>query len=100
MIRLAASGIALIFSMVFIMHGIAMVDCPDASHVPGQSFRVDIHAAGRQELDLLPGIGPIMAERIMAWRAAGHRAENAEQLQAIDGIGPRTIEKLRPWIVP
>ena len=57
MIRLAASGIALIFSMVFIMHGIAMVDCPDVSHVPGQSFRVDIHAAGRQELDLLPVAG-------------------------------------------
>ena len=100
MTKPVAAGVAVIGALAAIIHGNTMVACPTATHVPSQSWRVNINTAGPQELDLLPGIGPIMATRIMAWRAEGNRAEDVDQLLAIHGIGPRTIEKLRPWVMP
>ena len=59
--------------------------------------RLDPNRAGRQELMLLPGIGPARAAAIAAERT--QRAfRSVEELDRVPGIGPRTLEKLRPWL--
>jgi competence ComEA-like helix-hairpin-helix protein len=55
---------------------------------------VDLNAASFEELQKLPGIGPKMAERIMAHRPY----EKLEDLDQVPGIGPKTIERLRPLV--
>jgi competence protein ComEA len=58
-----------------------------------------INAASAIELEVLPGIGPQMARRIVEARLAGGRFQRLEDLARVKGIGPRTLEKLRPLVV-
>jgi competence protein ComEA len=56
--------------------------------------RLDLNQATAAELDGLPGVGPITAERILAWRAEHGRFTRLEELQEIEGIGPKTFARL------
>jgi competence protein ComEA len=49
---------------------------------------VDINAATAAELETLPGIGAVMAERIIAWRTQHGRFASVTQLEQVSGIGP------------
>ena len=57
---------------------------------------VDLNTAGQAELEQLPGVGPVMAGKILAWRTENGRFSRVEELQEIDGIGPKTYAKLAP----
>lgn len=59
---------------------------------------VDLNAATVEELDTLPGIGPVTAAAIVAWRAANGRFTSIDQLGDVDGIGPARLEKLRDLV--
>ena len=59
---------------------------------------LDINLASREELMRLPGIGPVLAERIVADRQANGPFRRIEDLTRIRGIKSRTLEKLRPYI--
>jgi competence protein ComEA len=56
---------------------------------------LDLNHAGIQELDALPGIGPVLAGRIVEHRRRHGRFGRAEELLAVQGIGPRLLERLR-----
>lgn len=56
---------------------------------------IDINTADRETLDLLPGIGPALAERIASDRNANGPYESIEDLQRVHGIGPRIINNIR-----
>ena len=56
---------------------------------------VDLNAATTEQLDALPGIGPVTAAAIVAWRDANGRFTSVDQLGDVDGIGPARLEKLR-----
>jgi competence protein ComEA len=60
--------------------------------------RVDVNAASAAELTRLPGIGPALAERIVASRAADGPFRSADDLARVPGIGPATVERLRPLV--
>ncbi|MHC4414623.1 MAG: ComEA family DNA-binding protein [Planctomycetota bacterium] len=60
---------------------------------------IDINAAGVAELDLLPGIGPRLAEQIAADRQARGRFATIDDLGRVRGVGPRTLERIRPLAV-
>jgi competence protein ComEA len=60
--------------------------------------QLDINRASAAELELLPGIGPRLAERILARRAARGPFADVQQLTGVSGIGERTLERLRPLI--
>lgn len=59
---------------------------------------VDLNTATVQELDTLPGVGPITATAIVAWRQANGKFTSVDQLADVDGIGPARLEKLRPLV--
>ncbi|WP_163684064.1 ComEA family DNA-binding protein [Mycolicibacterium gadium] len=56
---------------------------------------VDLNSATVEQLDSLPGIGPVTAAAIVAWRDANGRFSSVDQLGDVDGIGPARLEKLR-----
>jgi|GEM_PF-2353416 len=62
-------------------------------------FLTDINSAPATELALLPGVGPQLAERIIAEREAGGPFTSAEQLARVRGIGPKTIEQVAPLVI-
>lgn len=59
---------------------------------------VNINTAGPKELELLPGIGPALAARIVEHRTAHGPFRSIDDLDQVKGIGPRTLERLRPLI--
>ena len=60
---------------------------------------VNINTASAQELQLIPGIGGTLAERIIQYRSENGPFKDAESLTAVRGIGDKSFAKLRPWIV-
>lgn len=71
---------------------------PAASPGPGAAALVDLNRAGPAELDALPGIGPVLAGRIIRHREAHGPFHEPEDLLAVPGIGPRLLERLRPRV--
>lgn len=59
---------------------------------------VNINTATAEQLQLLPGVGPALAGRIIAFREANGPFENVDELTAVQGIGDKSLEKLRPYV--
>ncbi len=55
---------------------------------------IDINGASIEDLDTLPGIGPALAERIIAYRDEHGPFGSVEELQNVSGIGPQTVAGL------
>lgn len=60
--------------------------------------QVDVNRASEAELQVVPGIGPAMAKRIVEWRTKNGRFERLDDLLNVRGIGVKTLEKLRPYL--
>ena len=56
---------------------------------------IDLNTATQAELELLPGVGPTVAKRIIDYRTQRGRFRSVEELDRIKGIGPRMIEQVR-----
>lgn len=65
---------------------------------PAIAVKIDINTAAQAELELLPGVGPALAARIVEERARGGRFTRVEDLGRVRGIGPKTIERLRAHV--
>ncbi len=63
---------------------------------PGE--RIDPNTASAEELDRLPGIGPALADRIVAERERGGPFRSVEELQRVPGIGPATRARIAPYL--
>lgn len=59
---------------------------------------IDLNTADESALDTLPGVGPVMAQNILAWRETNGRFTNVEQLQEISGIGPSRYAQISPLV--
>ena len=64
---------------------------------PELEGQVNLNTATAEQLELLPGIGPSMAKKIIEYRTAKPFAEPM-QVVRIKGIGRKTFEKLKPLI--
>ncbi|HKA07135.1 MAG TPA: helix-hairpin-helix domain-containing protein [Gemmataceae bacterium] len=62
------------------------------------THRVDLNRATRTELMAIPGVGPQLAERIVAHREGQGKFNRVEDLTHVHGIGDATMNKLRPWV--
>jgi competence protein ComEA len=57
--------------------------------------RMDINRADATALTALPGIGPVLAERIVSHRLRHGPFESVADLASVRGVGPRLIERIR-----
>lgn len=71
-----------------------------ATTTPSASIRtlVNINKATQAELELLPGIGPALAGRIIEHRTLRGAFRRVEDLDAVKGIGPKMLERLWPLV--
>jgi competence protein ComEA len=58
---------------------------------------IDVNHASAAELQRLPGVGPVLAQRIITEREK-KPFRSLEDLRRVSGIGPKTLEKLRPHL--
>jgi len=63
------------------------------------SERINPNRADASRLTLLPGIGPVLAERIVAERLAGGPYADPGDLARVRGIGPKTVERISGHLV-
>ena len=59
--------------------------------------RLDLNAAPRDELELLPGVGPRLANAIDDHRKTRGPFRTVHDLRGVPGVGPATVDKLRPF---
>ncbi len=79
---------------------------PTPSSGPGTSGKpkagpqeaLDLNTATVEQLDGLPGVGPVTAAAIVAWRQANGRFTRVDQLAEVDGIGQARLDKLRSLV--
>ncbi|MBL8797334.1 MAG: helix-hairpin-helix domain-containing protein [Planctomycetia bacterium] len=64
----------------------------------GFLYRIDVNRASQAELMQVPGLGPVLAERIEEHRRGRGPFQRVEQLTEVPGIGPATLERIRPWL--
>ena len=65
---------------------------------PDPIFPVNINTATQNDLESLPGIGPVIAKRIIAYRQEYGPFTKIDDLQQVPGIGPATFDKLKDLI--
>lgn len=72
---------------------------PDAEgSASGTGGPVNLNTATESDLDALPGVGPVTAKAIIAWRQTNGRYTDVEQLAEVDGIGPARLARLRELV--
>ncbi len=62
--------------------------------------RPSLSSATAEELDELPGVGPVTAQRIVDYRTEHGPFRSVDDLDAVPGIGPTRIEQLRDLVTP
>ncbi|MFN2540393.1 MAG: helix-hairpin-helix domain-containing protein, partial [Mycobacteriales bacterium] len=67
----------------------------EGSASAGGSAPLDLNAATAQDFDALPGIGPVLADRIIAWRTEHGRFGSVDQLREVSGIGESKYQALK-----
>lgn len=59
---------------------------------------VNLNTASAAELEKLPGVGPMLAERIITYREENGRFRRAEHLMMVRGISDQKFRELRPLV--
>ncbi len=67
---------------------------------PAPAAKVSLGSATVDQLDALPGIGPVTALKIIDWRTAHGPFRSVDALDEVPGIGPARIEQLRDLVTP
>lgn len=75
----------------------ALTALPSAGSAAGagdreQEGRINVNTATAEELEALPGIGPVKAAAIVAWRTENGPFRYPEELSLVSGIGEKTLE--------
>ncbi len=68
---------------------------PAAAGGPAEGAALDLNAASAADLDALPGIGEVLAERIVQWRSENGRFSSVDDLGEVRGIGPTVLDRVR-----
>lgn len=64
----------------------------------GSGKTVNLNTATAEQLETLSGVGPVTAQKIIAWRDEHGRFSRIEELQEVSGIGPKTYAEIAPQV--
>jgi len=81
----------LCLALIVVLSSLAMA----ADEAPGV---VNINTAGAEQLQLLPRIGPALADRIIEFREAHGPFGSVDELVAVKGIGESSLARLEPYL--
>ena len=87
-IALAFWVLLLVFSLAGLVHA--------EKHPPAKP--IDLNAANAKELQELPGVGPVTAQRIIDLREKSGRFKRVEDLLAVRGISQKKLDAMRPYV--
>ena len=73
--------------------GAAAPSAPPASPGP-----ISLNSADAAALETIPGVGPVTAAAILAYRDEAGPFTSVEELMEVSGIGPATLESIRPYV--
>lgn len=76
-------------------HRAASANPEPSAHATTHSGPVNVNTATAAQLEKLPGVGPVLAERIVTERETGGLYSSVADLQRVSGIGPASIDRLR-----
>jgi competence protein ComEA len=64
----------------------------------GGTSRISLNSADAQQLQQLPGVGPVIAERIVAWRNTNGPFRSVAELGEVSGVGPAMIARIEDQV--
>jgi comEA protein len=65
---------------------------------PQQRTKIDLNQATTAQLQLLPGVGPALSQRIVEYRKSRGPFQKTEDLMQVRGIGLKTFEKMKDYL--
>jgi competence protein ComEA len=75
---------------------------PGTGHPPTpgtpNSTPLDLNKATLADLESLPGVGPVLAQRILDWRTEHGRFTTVDELQEVSGVGQKKFDSLKPHV--
>ena len=75
-----------------------VVELGDGNKTYEPVFKVDVNLSPADSLELVPGIGPVLAGRIIAFRDSVGPFASIEDVMKVGGIGHATFEKIKPYL--
>ncbi len=69
-----------------------------APTLPNRPQRVDLNRATAADFDQLPGVGPVLAKRMVDYRKSVGRFDAVEDLRGVKGIGKKKLDQLKPFV--
>jgi comEA protein len=91
-------SIRLVGRIVFVFLALVAISAQLAAKKKPPPAPININTANSEELQLVPGIGPVTAEKILQMRKSYGPFKSVDDLRAIRGIGPKRLEKMRKYL--
>ena len=61
--------------------------------------QIELNSATRRDLEEIPGIGPVTADRIVVYRETNGLFRSVNDLEKVKGIGRKTVLKITPYLI-
>ena len=79
-------------------HAPLAASVPPGGPAAASNAPIDLNSATLEQLDTLPGVGPVLAQRILDWRNQHGRFSSKEELREVSGIGEATYADIEPLV--